>query len=145
MRLGRLGPARRINWHLGRRTDLGIDLVAQHASGAWIAIQCKCYQESTTLNFNRDMSTFLAFASREPFDLRWFVATCPWGENAENAIKGKLDPPCTKKLILSTGIAISLWSRPKKKPRLSGPNRKMPLKFCKEGLANYDRGQMIMA
>ena len=125
-------------------TDLGIDLVAQHASGAWIAIQCKCYQESTRLNINSHMSTFLAFANREPFELRWFVATCPWGKNAEKAIEGKLNPPVQRIDFVNRYSDFPL-EQAEKEIKTLWPKQDDAIEYCKTGLSNYDRGQLIMA
>ena len=125
-------------------TDLGIDLVAQHASGAWIAIQCKCYQETTRLNFNSHMATFLAFANREPFELLWFVATCPWGKNAEKAIEGKLTPPVQRIDFVNRYSDFPL-EQAEKEIKTPWPKQDDAIEYCKMGLSNYDRGQLIMA
>ena len=125
-------------------TDLGIDLVAQHASGAWIAIQCKCYQESTRLDFNKDMSTFLAFASREPFELLWFVATCPWGKNAEKVIKGNITPPVQRIDFVDRYSDFPL-EQAQREIREPWARQVDAIEYCTTGLSNYDRGQLIMA
>lgn len=41
--------------------DIGIDLVAKDTGGEYWAIQCKCYDESSTLNY-KDVSTFYSTA-----------------------------------------------------------------------------------
>ena len=120
-------------------TDLGIDLVAQHASGAWIAIQCKCYQESTRLDFNKDMSTFLAFASREPFELLWFVATCPWGKNAEKVIKGNVTPPVQRIDFVDRYSDFPL-EQAQREIREPWARQADAIEYCTMGLSNYDRG-----
>ncbi|MDR2621558.1 MAG: restriction endonuclease, partial [Dysgonamonadaceae bacterium] len=43
--------------------DTGIDLVAQTTHGAYWAIQCKCYQESTIIN-KAEVDSFLTTAGR---------------------------------------------------------------------------------
>ena len=124
--------------------DIGIDLVAQHASGMWIAIQCKCYQETTRLDFNRDMSRFLALSSQEPFQLRWFVATCPWGKNAEAAIKGRLTPPVRRIDFINRYADIPL-DQPASAVREPWAKQADAIEHCVTGLENYDRGKLVMA
>ena len=66
--------------------DNGIDLVAKVPEG-FVAIQCKCYDESRTLA-KGDLNSFLAESSREAFALRWLVASCHWNDGASRAIEG---------------------------------------------------------
>ncbi len=70
--------------------DIGIDLVARRTDGAWVAIQCKCYAEDARVGMH-NIATFLTHSQREPFSLRWIVATCPWTRTAEESIHG-LEP-----------------------------------------------------
>lgn len=78
-------------------TDLGIDLVARTDTGDYWAIQCKCYDEDTTIEKGM-VDSFLAnsirtFTEDETFQTRGFsnlvwVETTrrPWGVNAQKAI-----------------------------------------------------------
>ena len=74
-------------------SDVGIDLVAITDDGRTVAIQCKCYEEECTIQ-REDINSFLA-VSGPPFDMRWAVATCRWGRNAEDIIR-KIEPPARR-------------------------------------------------
>ena len=65
--------------------DIGIDLVARRTSGEWVAIQCKCYDDRHVLG-KGGIDKFLGGSQQAVFRLRWIVATCRWGPNAERAI-----------------------------------------------------------
>ena len=66
--------------------DMGIDLVARRTSGEWVAIQCKCYDSHRRLG-KGEIDKFLGGSQHPIFQLRWIVATCPWGPIAERAIE----------------------------------------------------------
>ncbi len=84
--------------------DTGIDLVAiTHDNDYW-AIQCKCYQDTSTID-KPAVDSFLSTSSREFKDesLRtttfaqrlWISTTNKWGPNAYEAIKNQ-NPPVTR-------------------------------------------------
>jgi predicted helicase len=76
-------------------SDTGIDLVAKTSYGTYWAIQCKCYQETTTIN-KAEVDSFLTTAGRAFTDednctcrfehCLWISTTNRWGTNAEAAI-----------------------------------------------------------
>ena len=66
--------------------DIGIDLVARRTSGEWITIQCKYYDGGHVLG-KGGIDKFLGGSQQVIFRLRWIVATCRWGPNAERAIQ----------------------------------------------------------
>ena len=66
--------------------DIGIDFVARRTLGEWVAIQCKCYEDRHTLG-KGEIDKFLGGSQQPVFRLRWIVATCRWGPNAERAIQ----------------------------------------------------------
>lgn len=85
--------------------DTGIDLVAKTELGEYWAIQCKCYQESATID-KPSVDSFLATSSRtftdpETFQTTrfsnrlWISTTNHWGNNAEEAIKNQ-NPPLSR-------------------------------------------------
>jgi predicted helicase len=85
-------------------SDTGIDLVAiTHDNDYW-AIQCKCYQDSSTID-KPAVDSFLSTSSREfkdesqkttTFNQRlWISTTNKWGPNAYQAIKNQ-NPPVTR-------------------------------------------------
>ena len=84
--------------------DTGIDLVAVTHDNDYWAIQCKCYQDTATID-KPAVDSFLATSSREFRDesLRttsfaqrlWISTTNKWGSNAYEAIKNQ-NPPVTR-------------------------------------------------
>ncbi len=78
--------------------DTGIDLVALTQGGDYWAVQCKCYDEATTID-KPAIDTFLSTSSRQfkneqlqttGFAKRlWISTTNKWGTNAEEAIKNQ--------------------------------------------------------
>jgi len=85
-------------------SDTGIDLVAVTHDNDYWAIQCKCYQDTATID-KPAVDSFLSTSSREFKDesLRttsfaqrlWISTTNKWGANAYEAIKNQ-NPPVTR-------------------------------------------------
>jgi len=85
-------------------SDTGIDLVALTHYNEYWAIQCKCYQETATID-KPAVDSFLATSSREFKDedgqttrfaqRLWISTTNKWGTNAEEAISNQ-NPPVTR-------------------------------------------------
>jgi predicted helicase len=85
-------------------SDTGIDLVAVTYDNDFWAIQCKCYQNTSTID-KPAVDSFLSTSSREFKDesLRttsfaqrlWISTTNKWGPNAYEAIKNQ-NPPVTR-------------------------------------------------
>lgn len=84
--------------------DTGIDLVALTNEGDYWAIQCKCFQETATID-KPAVDSFLSTSSREfkSEDLKttkfsnrfWISTTNKWGTNATQAIQNQ-NPPVTR-------------------------------------------------
>jgi predicted helicase len=84
--------------------DTGIDLVAVTHNNDFWAIQCKCYQDTSTID-KPAVDSFLSTSSREfkdgslrttTFSQRlWISTTNKWGPNAYQAIKNQ-NPPVTR-------------------------------------------------
>ena len=144
--------------------DTGIDLVAQTTHGAYWAIQCKCYQESATIN-KAEVDSFLTTAGRSFMNesgmttrfehCLWISTTNKWGTNAEEAIKNHT--PAVSRISLyhlqnssvewdklMQGMYGEQSLKPKHKPL------KHQEKAIKEATTHYvdnnaDRGKLIMA
>ena len=123
--------------------DIGIDLVARRTDGAWVAIQCKCYAEDARVGMQH-ISTFLAISQREPFSLRWIVATCPWTRTAEESIHA-LEPSVRQIDFLrhqDEPVAEEAQHRPVQQPwRLQAE----AIDNVVQGFASHDRGRLVMA
>ena len=142
--------------------DTGIDLVALTFEGDYWAIQCKCYQESSTID-KPAVDSFLSTSSREfkdenlktvGFSYRlWISTTNKWGPNATEAIKNQ-NPPVTRINLydlqeapvdwekLENGIHGEASRTPKKSIR---PHQKEALDKTHVHFKTADRGKLIMA
>ena len=123
--------------------DIGIDLVARRTSGEWVAIQCKCYEDRHTLG-KGEIDKFLGGSQQPIFRLRWIVATCRWGPNAERAIQNA-HPQVTQidfREYLDIQVEEHDAERPIQEP---WPLQAEAVEDTVAGLANHDRGRLIMA
>ena len=123
--------------------DIGIDLVARRTSGEWVAIQCKCYEERHLLA-KGEIDKFLGGSQNPVFRLRWIVATCRWGPNAERAIQNA-HPQITQidfREYLDVQVEEQDARRPVQEP---WPLQVEAIEDAVAGLANHDRGRLIMA
>ena len=120
--------------------DIGVDLVAKHKDGTWIAIQCKCYEPSRRISKD-DLKDFIAGSQHSVYGLRWIVTTCRWGPVAEDLIKRtnirRIDFLDFRNVLVTEKI-----ERPERKPF---PLQQEAITDTLEGLANHDRGRLIMA
>ena len=123
--------------------DIGIDLVGRLVDGSWVAIQCKCYEESARVG-KPQIDSFLAVSQRAVFSMRWIVATCPWTKTAEAQIKG-LTPPVRRIDFIrryDDPISEEVTARPVREP---WPLQAEAIENVVTGLENHDRGRLIMA
>ena len=72
------------DWPLRRGRDIGVDIVARRTDGEYIAIQCKCYDESHAVG-KEQIEKFLGGSQRKIFARRWLVLTCKLTKNAKDA------------------------------------------------------------
>ena len=123
--------------------DIGIDLVGRRTSGEWVAIQCKCYEEGRTLG-KSEIDKFLGGSQQPVFRLRWIVATCRWGPNAERAIMNA-HPQVTQidfRQLLGVQVEEQDAQRPVQEP---WPLQVEAIEDAVMGLTNHDRGRLVMA
>ena len=123
--------------------DIGIDLVARRTNGDWVAIQCKCYDDRHRLG-KGEIDKFLGGSQQPVFRLRWIVATCRWGENAEKAILNA-NPQVTQldfNQYRSVLVAEEMAERPVQEP---WPLQADAIEDTVTGLRNHDRGRLVMA
>ena len=132
--------------------DYGIDIVAEGHDGDLTAIQCKCYDPSSTLYAN-DLATFLA-NTQQRFSARMVVSTVSdWSKNLLQLINRQAPPVQRLDLfgLEATTIdwdayledeAAPLRERPRKEVRL---HQHQALDDVFAGLKEHDRGKLIMA
>lgn len=142
--------------------DTGIDLVALTHDGDYWAIQCKCFQESASID-KPAVDSFLSTSSREftnseiktvSFAHRfWISTTNHWGTNATEAIKNQ-NPPVTRINLFDLQEAPVDWEKldqgifgeaamlTKKTLR---PHQQEAVDKTHEHFKTSDRGKLIMA
>jgi len=136
----------------GNIPDTGIDLVAQEREGGVCAIQCKFYQQGTSIGKD-SIDSFVTASNRKPFTARMLVNTgADLGPNLKKAITG-LQP---RMQILSFGDLADrpihwpddlakpekLQLRPEKfKPK---PHQQQAIKDVAQGFKESPRGRLIM-
>ncbi len=124
--------------------DIGVDLVALHRDGTWIAIQCKCYAATHRVT-KADVQSFLAGSldkTQEVFGLRWIVTTSRWGRTAENLIKDTNVRRIDFRSYRDRRITAKEVKRPVREP---WGLQQEAIDDVLEGLEHHDRGRLIMA
>ena len=123
--------------------DIGIDLVGRRTTGEWVAIQCKCYDPAHVLG-KGEIDKFLGGSQQPLFALRWVVATCRWGPNAEKAIQNA-HPPVSQidfRQYLDVQVEEHDATRPVQDP---WPLQAEAIQDVVTGLGVHDRGRLVMA
>ncbi len=131
--------------------DTGIDLVAKTSTGEYHAIQCKLYDEGYRLQ-KGDIDSFFTASGKKVFTHRIIVSTTNhWSEHAEDALRDQ-QPPVSKIDLHDLENSQIDWSRYQSKaaPVLKTrkqlrDHQKYALDAVTRGLANTDRGKLIMA
>ena len=130
-------------WPLREGRDLGVDLVAQRKSGEYIAIQCKCYDESRTVG-KKEIKDFLVASEDDIFALRWLVSTCRLGVNAKSLLlkarpEGRwIDFEEYWDVEVDESVEERLLQDP-------WPSQREAIEKVIRGFARRDRGSLIMA
>ena len=123
--------------------DIGIDLVAQRTTGEWVAIQCKCYEDRNILG-KGEIDKFLGGSQQSVFQLRWVVATCRWSQNAEKAIQ--YAHPQISQIDFREYLDIRVEEQNAERPvQEAWPLQAEAIEDAVVGLANHDRGRLVMA
>ncbi|NKF73046.1 DNA damage-inducible protein [Ralstonia solanacearum] len=134
------------------KRDAGIDLVAKtQGTGEYHAIQCKLYAPDYKVQ-KGDIDSFFTASGKKPFARRIIVATTNhWSDHAEDALLDQ-QPPVSKIDLAALEESQIDWSKyqPKASPVIKAKkqlrdHQKNALNAVAHGLANADRGKMIMA
>ena len=123
--------------------DIGIDLVAKHRSGYWIAIQCKCYDGRRKVT-KKDIDSFLAVSQRQCFAQRWLVTTSDWTDNASRQIR-EMTTPVKRIDLLKHGHQLVPLAGEPPQPRQLNDRQRQAVKRSVRKLQRNDRGRLIMA
>ena len=123
--------------------DIGIDLVGRRITGEWVAIQCKCYDHAHILG-KGEIDKFLGGSQQPVFRLRWVVATCRWGPNAERAIQNA--HPQVTQIDFRQYLDVQVEEHDAKRPvQDPWPLQAEAIEDVVAGLANHERGRLVMA
>ena len=134
------------------KRDYGIDLIAVTKEGEFHPIQCKNY--NTTKIQKTHIDSFLGGSAKTYFAYRYIVAsTDNWADNAKSSLIDAHPPVATISLLDLEGSLID-WSqfdfdlnvKPICHKKNSLRDHQRPaLLAVKQGLAEADRGKLIMA
>lgn len=135
--------------------DIGIDLVAENVDGGVTAIQCKFYDEQSTIA-KENIDSFIAASGREPFTHRIIVSTTDkWSKNAEKMLEEQRFPVQRMGLqnFRDSNIDWSTYSLDDPSEQQVGHKPQKELREHQDraitntliGLQENDRGQLIMA
>lgn len=135
--------------------DIGIDLVAENVDGGVTAIQCKFYDEQSTIA-KENIDSFIAASGREPFTHRIIVSTTDkWSKNAEKMLEEQRFPVQRMGLqnFRDSNIDWSTYSLDDPSEQQVGHKPHKELREHQDraitntliGLQENDRGQLIMA
>ena len=142
--------------------DTGIDLVALTVNDEYWAIQCKCYDETASID-KPSVDSFLATSSREFTDDRqsvirfyqryWIYTTNKWSSNATDAIKNQ-NPPVTRISLSHLQEAPVDWDKlengihgeqARNERKTLRPHQKEAMDKAHEYFKTAERGKLIMA
>ena len=142
--------------------DTGIDLVAETVDGEFWAIQCKFYEEHTTID-KSDVDTFLSTSGRNfhtpdgqkvGFSVRLWISTSNrWTSNAENALHGQ-GIPVTRISLENLRNAPVDWKKlesgihgeqAREKIHTLKEHQKVAVNRVCEHFKHAERGKLIMA
>lgn len=134
------------------RSDIGIDLVATRHDGKLAAIQCKFFDSDRRIG-KADIDSFISASAKDEFAERLIVETteAAWSEKAEAMLRGQAIPT-TRIGMRDLRDSRVDWSRFEATRKIVRPEPKQlredqsnALKAVKSGLAEADRGKLIMA
>ncbi|WP_102851191.1 DEAD/DEAH box helicase, partial [Burkholderia thailandensis] len=134
------------------KRDTGIDLVAKtRGTDEFHAIQCKLFAQGHKVQ-KSDIDSFFTASGKKPFTRRIIVATTNhWSEHAEDALLDQ-QPPVSKIDLTALEESQIDWGqyRPKAMPVIKAkkelrPHQTSALNAVVHGLADADRGKLIMA
>ena len=133
--------------------DIGIDLVAKLRNGdGYCAVQCKCYHEDHTIS-KQDLDSFISASASSDFTRLLLVDTSAQdiGRNAQ-AVFDNLEKEYTRIPTHELEDSRIDWLTYVREDRVRlaskkdlHDHQKLALKAVKEGLAEADRGKLIMA
>tara|TARA_B110000240_G_scaffold198206_1_gene257294 strand:- start:83 stop:4948 length:4866 start_codon:yes stop_codon:yes gene_type:complete len=142
--------------------DVGIDLVAKTIEGDYWAIQCKCFQETSSID-KKAVDSFLSTSSRTFLDDNlqtigfahrlWISTTNKWGGGAEETIRNQ-NPPVSRLNLSNLQESPVDWNKLEEgitgieariNKKTIRAHQKEALDLTHTHLKTHDRGKLIMA
>lgn len=142
--------------------DTGIDLVAKSEDGKYTAIQCKCYDEKTSID-KAEVDTFLSTSGKYftdennetvNFSYRlWVSTTNKWSAVAEDTLKNQNPPVNRISLTMLENAEVDwkeidkgIYGEPARSTKKTlRAHQQTALEKTHEYFVNNDRGKLIMA
>ena len=127
---------------VGGLPDTGVDILAERSDGGLIAVQAKCLRPDKPLVLDDLKQFWLKVKGNRKLAANWVVTTGEWGRTVvahANDANGALINAQTEwgdVPVISLGRA---------KPLALDANQKAAWKACVNGLADDDRGKLVMA
>ncbi len=131
--------------------DIGIDLVALDAfDNTYWAIQCKCYQEDSTLNY-KDLSTFFAKAGSDKRYQHYMIVDTAysWDKNLKEVAQGyetvRISATDLRESEFDWHTHFSGDDTYKREIYEAREHQQAAIKAALAGFKQHDRGKLIMA
>ena len=143
--------------------DLGIDLVIHTTEGEYWSVQCKCYDEETTIE-KRAVDSFISNSNRVFTDqdnkecsfshLLWISTSANWGKNAEETLIGQKNKVSviSQEVLENSGVDWEKLYKGKGSPEQARIQPKELRSYQSDALnavhthfQTADRGKLIMA
>ena len=141
------------DWPDRESGDIGVDIVAELADGSgYAAIQCKCYEPTTTLQKSH-INSFLAYTNPDFVERIVVSTTTNWSSNLLTLMR-RQQPPVQRLDLFGLEATTIDWERyledetkPLQQRRTKDlrPHQEAALSDVYAGFEQHDRGKLIMA
>ena len=141
------------DWPDRESGDIGVDIVAELADGSgYAAIQCKCYEPTTTLQKSH-LNSFLAYTNPDFVERIVVSTTSNWSSNLLTLMR-RQQPPVQRLDLFGLEATTIDWDRyledetkplQQRRTKELRPHQEAALSDVYAGFEQHDRGKLIMA
>ena len=141
------------DWPDRESGDIGVDIVAELADGSgYAAIQCKCYEPTTTLQKSH-LNSFLAYTNPDFVERIVVSTTSNWSSNLLTLMR-RQQPPVQRLDLFGLEATTIDWDRyledetkplQQRRTKELRPHQEAALSDVYAGFERHDRGKLIMA
>ena len=141
------------DWPDRESGDIGVDIVAELADGSgYAAIQCKCYEPTTTLQKSH-LNSFLAYTNPDFVERIVVSTTTDWSDKLLTLMKNQ-QPPVQRLDLFRLEATTIDWDRyledetrplQQRRTKELRPHQEAALSDVYAGFERHDRGKLIMA